>query len=179
MKLEMRKSSAMNKFILSLVVVCFFKVSYALEEKNSVGSRNRAILIKNTIEQLDYLVKHNSKEHAKTLKKSDQWYIYIAGGTLDSLKYYMDKTNGKETRVEFLNNLNKSLIELNAESSTAVYVAFTDYEHKILTPVFPPDRNTLTKREAYVNELINKKKFDELIENELNTYLTFSEAFRD
>ena len=155
----------MNKFILQIVLICFFQAGYAFKEINLSKPNDRSVLIKNTIEQLDYLIAYN-KDKTKGLKKDDRWFIYIAGGTLDSMIYYKNLTAKGTVRTEYLKYLNDSLISLNSHSSTAVYVAFTDYKNEILTPVFPDDATSLLEKEAYIKKLINN--VDDLNVNNIN-----------
>ena len=176
----------MKKILVQIFLVFFTTAINAYEIEDTLIGKSYNELVENTIEQLDYLVERNHTENGLS-KKNKPWYIYIAGGTLDSLKYYIneseqyyiDKTDGRETRAEFLKNLNERLIELNSYNSTAVYIAFTDYERKILSPIFPTDKQSLAEREGYIKELINKEDYSQRSKKELETYLVFSEAFKD
>ncbi|WP_128755187.1 hypothetical protein [Aquimarina sediminis] len=163
--------------ILPILLLYFVQAGYAFSDI-SYDEKIKSSFVKNTIKQLDYLVDHNQKA-ANTNDLSSSWYIYIAGGTLEELKYIIDKTKDTQIRNEYLTNLNNHLIKLNSYSTTAVYVAFTDYENKILTPIFPSDMSSMAQKESYITKLIKNKDFSERSEKELKTFLTFSQTFRD
>ena len=171
----------MNRVILSILVTFLLQVNYALDKVYPVSKKGKSTVIKNTVDQLDYLIAYNN-DKKRELKKDERWFIYIAGGTLDSMIYYKNLTAKGTVRTEYLKYLNDSLISLNARSSTAVYVAFTDYDNKVLTPIFPDDVTSLLDKEAYVKRLINNEEFDKgslgELEKSLKQLSTFNKEFQ-
>ncbi len=92
------------------VLICFVQIIYAINTKTPAPKNDRVTLIKNTVEQVDYLLEYNKSKSADH-KKSDQWYIYIAGESLDSLKYYMNESTIIGFTDKYLKKLNDSLIQ--------------------------------------------------------------------
>ncbi len=171
----------MYKLLLPIFLVCFLKVVYASETTKPVLDNEYSTLVKNTVEQLDYLIDFNENESNNYTKKNNRWYIYIAGAPIDSLKYYMAETVHSFS-ANYLKELNDSLVKVNSHNNTAVYVAFTDYEHKILSPVFPPSTASLVEKEAHIKKLLNQNNSSDYSPNQLDKikddFDLFSKSFR-
>lgn len=166
------------KHIFTLIVILLYQqFGFANTTPSIVTKNHNTTVVKNTVEQLNYLVKRNANKN--NINGKSPWYIYILGGDLEDLKYYIDKTEGRETRPEYLIELNKQLTAINSKGNAAVYVAFTDYKNELITPIFPEEATTMGARTAYINKLINNKDYSQASQKELESYLNFNDAFKD
>lgn len=138
-------------------------------------------IVDNTVAQLDYLHDLNDSSRAG-YKPEENWYLYIVGAPLDSLKYYVSETK-KSFTANYLIELNEDLKKINSYSSTAVYVAFTDYDRGYLSPILPSDLKTLAAQETFIKKLIENNDTSSYSQDQLTQFeieiSKFRKVFRD
>ncbi|QLE00391.1 hypothetical protein HX109_02015 [Galbibacter sp. BG1] len=137
----------MNTIVKYIALLIFTLTSLGINANNREDD-----LVRHAVEQVNSLYEENTYNDTHG-KHEKNWYIYILGGTLGDLEYVKDETNRSFTS-GYLSNLNELLKEVNKGNKADVYVAFTDYTSKLITPIFPSDYNTLTLQEFYINQLL-------------------------
>ena len=116
------------------------------------ANTNTDDLVKHAVVQLNKLYTENTYNDVHG-KHEDNWYIYILGGTVEELEFIKEETN-KSFTPGYLNQLNELLRKVNQGNEVDVYVAFTDYTSELITPIFPPEYNTLSLHELYISQLL-------------------------
>lgn len=169
----------MKSRILFLILFTFvLQLTYAVDKVKETNSYDA--IIKNTVAQLDYLYEFNSSNEEE-FKSDNNWYLYIVGAPLDSLKYYITETKDSFT-ADYLKELNENLKKINSYSSTAVYVAFTDYDSGYLSPIIPSVLKTITEQEQYIKDLIKANDSSKYTQNQLAQFeieiAKYRKAFR-
>ncbi len=152
----------MKKIILYIYILLqVFNVS-ATSTENRIDP-----IAKSCIDQVNYLI-HRNEENDAYGKSNLNWYVYFVGEKKEYLESYLSKyVNDTSERkyiieddnigvdVNYLDQLNNYLIEINKSNLLEVYVAFTLTDRKILEPIVPKKYNTLHKKKVYVDSLIN------------------------
>ncbi|WP_282143473.1 hypothetical protein [Cellulophaga baltica] len=137
-------------------------------------------IVAGAVEQVNYLLKNNKKNKANG-NKSDNWYVYFLGGTLDDLEFVLNKRNDADFSSDFLFRLNEDLKKVNNDS-TAVYVAFTEYTGELVAPIFPSDISSLQAMENYLMSDILTDEFNidaNQKEYSLNSFQKYTTEFQN
>ncbi|MBD1260318.1 hypothetical protein HZY62_06950 [Maribacter polysiphoniae] len=111
-----------KKYILTLFLLCFFKVSFATERDSIIELSDQ--FYQDSAVQLDFLYNRNKTEN------QNKWYIFFLGSNLEELEYIIQESqyNDKYDQTK-LTALNNKLRDLNSKNPThEVYAALTDYE---------------------------------------------------
>lgn len=156
----------MNKISLYFIIITLLLVG-------AIGHANdpREELVKNSVEQLNYLRDFNNQQ-VKQGTPTKQWYIYFLGGTLDELKNIIDETNAIDKT--YLSSLNDALEEINKSENTIVYVAFTKYNSSLVTPLFPKGYDNIQLQETYVSNF-----FKGWNESYIEDFSIFTEKYQE
>ena len=152
----------MKKILLYIIILLqIFNVSaFSTNEREDT-------ITGNCIDQVNYLIKRNSINNFQ--KKSNlNWYVYFVGEDKEYLKRYLSQNvdnsaerkyiiedNGTDIDINYLEQLNNYLIEINKSDLLEVYVAFTLTDREIIEPIVPKKYNTLNKKRIFVDSLIN------------------------
>ncbi|QXP56913.1 hypothetical protein H0I25_03725 [Cellulophaga sp. HaHa_2_95] len=161
-----------KKISSTFLLFLFFTVSQTV--KASVLDKD---IVAGAVEQVNYLLKNNKANG----NKSDNWYVYFLGGTLDDLEFVLNKRNDADFSSDFLFRLNEDLKKVNNDS-TAVYVAFTEYTGELVVPIFPSDISSLQAMENYLMTDILTDEFNidaNQKEYSLNSFQKYTTEFQN
>lgn len=129
-------------------------------------------------EQIIYL-KERNLSISKGELKGNKWYIYFLGSNKQELSEIIDDRPSKKLHTfssGYLKKVNDLLIELNKSTKVAMYVALTDYDTPIRTPLIPSG-TTLDEKVTNLQERIRSFSTADKLKGSKNDFIKAQKGY--